>query len=154
MKKIFTYITLLSFILSQTYFALPPIQMSARNSFKELGRSEAYYEVIINRRGTLYKFVHDHAIKKYITARDDCTKHQHVYIQKLIGHRFRFTREDYENPLVKEASQLFEEIKLYFMYRRLIKKVPDVYQKLLDISPNIEEIHRLSNPDFIKNKFV
>lgn len=154
MKKFFSYTTLLFFILSQTHFALPPIQMSAKNSFKELGRSEAYYEVIINRRGTLYKFVHDYAIKKYTDARNNCAKHQHIYIQTLIGHRFRFTREDYENPLVKEASQLFEEIKLYFMYRRLIKKAPDIYQKLLDRSPNIEEIHRLSNPEFIKNKFA
>lgn len=152
MKKFFSYVVLLSLVISQTYFTLPPIQMSARDSFKELGRAEAYYEVIIYRKSTP-KFIIDHALDRYVRARDNCGQHQHIYIQKLIGHTFTF-QTDSRNLLVKESVRLFEQIKLYFMYRRLMKKSPSTYQRLLDTSLNKEEIQKLSNPDFIRDKFL
>ena len=151
MKKFVLYMTLLFFMVSQTYLALPPIDISARGSFEELGMAEAYYDIIIYRISTP-KFVIDHAIDRYVRARDNCSKYQRIYIEKLIGHEFSFEK-DSKNPLVKEAIELFDQIKCYFEYNHLMKKDLNLYRKLIDTHINKDEILRLSDPDFIKDKF-
>lgn len=56
------------------------LDMAARNLFEKLGIAEAYYDIIIYRRSTP-RIVIDHAIDRYVRARDNCSKYQHIYVK-------------------------------------------------------------------------
>lgn len=70
----------------------------------------------------------------------------------MIGHEFTF-EQDSKNPLVKEVVELFKQIKCYFRYMHLMKNDLNLYRKLICTCIDKNEIVRLSDPDFIKDKF-
>ena len=152
MKKFFAYIILLPIIVIQSYFALPPIPVSARESLKEMGRAEAYYRVVISRNITP-QFIIKHALERCARLGKECLEHRNLYLQNLIGHKY-IPENDFKHPLVQEAICLFEQIKLHFMYRHLIENNPSFYQRLLNYCSDHGTMDKLSSPDFIEGKFL